>query len=239
MVPVNAVRYAIPVVRAIISMAAIGCCVFLLSHFRLSHYFPIHTVRVYGIHHIDQQEAKNALMPLVNHGFFGINIEAIRDRMLQLPWAEDIFVRREWPSRVNVTVREKQVIAYWNDDILLSDKGELFQPALSTLTESVPHFYGPAGKHQLVLQYYHDMDRILKPLHARITMLEMTPYLTWKLTLDNGLNLQAGQKDTLERLAHLVRVYPSIVGERAGDVEYIDLRYSNGVAVRWKHIVKT
>jgi cell division septal protein FtsQ len=31
-----------------------------------------------------------------------------------------------------------------------------------------------------------------------------------------------------------VKVYPKIVGMHESDVEYIDLRYSNGIAVKWK-----
>ena len=56
------------------------------------------------------------------------------------------------------------------------------------------------------------MNRLLTPLHAKISYLELTPYLTWKLTLDNGITLQIGHKDILTRLNHFVKVYPKIMG---------------------------
>jgi cell division septal protein FtsQ len=40
----------------------------------------------------------------------------------------------------------------------------------------------------------------------------------------------------LTRLSHFVKVYPKIIGERAAQVEYIDLRYQDGLAIRWKTI---
>ena len=91
----------------------------------------------------------------------------------------------------------------------------------------------------MMLQYFYEINRLLKPLHAKISYLELTPYLTWKFKMNNGIMMQIGHKDILTRLNHFVKVYPKIVGDRAVDVEYIDLRYSNGVAVRWRTIVKT
>ena len=38
-------------------------------------YFPIKTVRIYGVNHVDQQEVQDLLLPLVNQGFFTINVE--------------------------------------------------------------------------------------------------------------------------------------------------------------------
>lgn len=233
------VRYLVYTVRMTMITLVILSLVYLFSHFRLSSYFPIQSVRIYGASHIDRTEVSNALKPMVMHGFFGINVEAIRDRMLQMPWVDDILVRREWPDKVNVTIVEKVAVARWNDEMLLSNTGRIFQPELSTYPVDIPLFYGMPGKQTTILQVYNDINRILLPLHAKISWLELSPYLIWKLTLDNGIRLQIGQKDMLNRLSHFVRVYPKIVGEHAGDVEYIDLRYSNGVAVRWKEAIKT
>ena len=61
----------------------------------------------------------------------------------------------------------------------------------------------------------------------------MTSDLSWNMMFNNGIKMHVGYKDVLTRISHFVKVYPKIVGERANDVEYIDLRYSNGMAVRW------
>lgn len=209
-------------------------CIFALNRFRFSHHFPIKTVNVYGANRIDHDEVQNLLMPIVKHGFFQVNVEYIRERLLSIPWVADIFVRRTWPDQVEVTVIEKQAIAYWNEQSLLSSVGELFTPKKETYPETLPKFIGPHGQQIVMLQYFNEINRLLMPLHVKISYLELTPYYTWKLALDNGITLQMGHKDILTRLVHFVKVYPKIVGNRAKDVDYIDLRYSNGVAVRWK-----
>lgn len=214
--------------------ALVLSCVFLISHLHLSDYFPIQTVRVYGVNHVDQREVQAVISPLVEHGFFATNVEYIRDRMLQMPWVSDIFVRRNWPDQVSITVVEQNPVAEWNSQGLLSGNGAIFTPSRDTYPRELPHFVGPDGKHVLMLEYAKQMNHLLTPLHVKIAYLEMTPYLTWKLVLNNGVTVQIGHKDILTRLQHFVKVYPKIIGQRSADVDSIDLRYSNGVAVRWK-----
>ncbi len=232
-------RFAAYMCRVTLTGLIVFSLVFLASHLRLADYFPIQLVRVYGAAHVQRQEIRYSLAPLVTSGFFSVDVDAIRSRLLQMPWVDDIFVRREWPDKVNVTVIEKKAVARWNDSMLLSSHGSIFEPEKSTYPDNIPLFYGQPGMQVTMLQFYNDINRILAPLHAKISLLEVTPYLSWKLKLDNGVKLQIGQKDMLGRLSHFVRVYPNIIGDRAGDVEYIDLRYPNGVAVRWREAVKT
>lgn len=210
-----------------------------LNQFTISRHFPITTVRIYGVNRSAHEDIQNVMVPLVKQGFFAVNVEYIRDRLIQMPWIANLNVRRVWPDQVEITVVEKNAIARWNQESLLSDSGELFSPSLTTYPTNLPSLAGPSGKQVIMLQYFNEINRVLSPLHAKISYLELTPYFTWKLTLDNGIMLQIGHKDVLTRLTHFVKVYPKIVGEHAADVDYVDLRYPNGMAVRWKTAIKT
>lgn len=231
-------RKTFPPIYPIIKIALIGTVIlsilFTLNQLDLADYFPIKTVRIFGVNRVDHREMQEALLPLVNRGFFTIEVEHIKERLTQMPWVSELYVRRVWPDQVEVKVVEKTPIARWNNESLLSAAGELFTPQKETYPADLPDFAGPAGQHIVMLRYFKDINRLLLPLHAKIAHLELTPYYTWKVTLDNGMGMQVESKDILTRLAHFVKVYPKIVGERAGDVDYVDLRYPNGVAVRWK-----
>jgi cell division protein FtsQ len=213
--------------------------IFGLNHFRLSHYFPIKTVRIYGANRLDHQEVQALVLPFVTHGFFNTNVDNIRGRLQVMPWVSDIFVRRQWPNQIDITVVERRAIANWNQEGLLSAGGVVFSPNQTSYPTNVPQFMGPEGKQVLMLQYHDEINRLLSPLHAKISYLELSPYLSWKVVLDNGMTLQLGHKDILTRLSHFVKVYPKMMAEHATkDVDYVDLRYPNGVAVRWKAPVK-
>lgn len=207
---------------------------FSLHQVSLSGYFPIKSVRVYGVNRLDQEAIKQALLPLIDRGFFSVNVETIRDRLLQMPWVSDIFVRRSWPDQVDVTVLERRAVAKWNGSSLLSDTGEVFLPATQSYPSDLPNLVGPDAEQVVMLKYFLEMNRLLQPLRVKIASLELTTYLTWKLTLDNGIKMELGHKDSLTRLAHFVKVYPKIIGTHPEDIDSIDLRYANGAAVRWK-----
>lgn len=207
--------------------------IFMVSRFELSHYFPIRSVKIYGINHLTEEEVREVLLPLVNHDFFTVNVDSIHDRLLDMAWISDLYVRRVWPDQVIITIKERTPIAHWNDVGLLSKSGVIFQPK-KPYSLSLPLLKGPSGKHVFMLQYLNDINRLIAPLNAKIAYLELTPYFTWKVGLDNGVNLQLGYKDILTRLDQFVKVYPKIVGNNAPNVDYIDLRYPNGMAVRWK-----
>lgn len=219
-----------------LSLVVLGfvCLFFAVNHINFSQYFPIKTVRVFGVKHTDQQEIQQLLLPLVKNSFFNVDLDRIQNRLHVLPWIASLSVRRVWPDQLEITLMEKNAIANWNDNNLLSDEGEIFMPRSISYPEVLPKFVGPNGKQIIMLEYFKQINRILLPLHAKISYLELTADLTWKLALDNGITLHVGHNEILTRLDHFVKVYPKIVGERAADVEYIDLRYPNGMAVRWK-----
>lgn len=223
------------ILKMLLISAVVSYGAYVASRIDISQYFLIKNVQVYGVNRVDKQELQALIVPLVNRGFFTVNVEYVRDRLLQMPWVAHTSVRRNWPDRLEIVVIEKKPVARWNDQSLLSETGDLFSPKQETYPEGLASFKGPEGKQILMLQYFNEINHLLEPIHVRISTLELSPVLTWKVMLNNGVTLQVGYKDILTRLSHFVKVYPKIVGSREADVEYIDLRYSNGVAVKWKN----
>jgi hypothetical protein len=64
----------------------------------------------------------------------------------------------------------------------------------------------------------------------------LSPRYSWQLRLSNGLAMQLGrdsEKDRVnDRLARFVTVYPQTLGQLQRKLDYVDLRYSNGFALR-------
>ena len=207
------------------------------THIKDLQQFPIREVKVIGAEHLDHQLLQRLLVPFVNKGFFDVEVDEIKQRLQQIPWIATVAVRRIWPDQVLITLTERTPIAYWNKTSLLSTTGEVFTPdfhdAPLNLTH-LPRLIGPPGKQLLMLQNYLKINKTLDALHLKITELELTPYQSWVILLSSGIKVNAGYKDVLTRLTHFVKVYPKIVGDRASEVDYVDLRYSNGLAIRWK-----
>lgn len=229
------VRHYINLALRILPVMILAIVLFqLFNKTKNSAFFPIKNVQVYGAQHVDRDEIQSLILPSLDKGFFNVDVDYIRDRLQQSSWVANIFVRRHWPDRVEVAIIEKQVIAKWNNTSLLSTSGDIFEPPKETYPKNIPEFIAPEGLQMQMLEYYRAINRILVPLHAKISYLELTPYATWKVRMNNGILLQAGNRQLLAQLNHFVKVYPKIIGTREHDVEYVDLRYSNGIAVRWK-----
>lgn len=223
-----------PGTKTVSVIALILLVMFSLYKLKDAHFFPIKEVRIFGIKQLNPEDMQSRLTPLVSRGFFSTDVDAIKERLLQYPWVEDVSVRRVWPDQVVVTLSEKTAVSRWNNEGLLSVSGENFNPDIKTYPAGLPQFIGSEGEQLHMLEYYNKINQLIEPLHFKITRFELTPYLSWSITFDNGMKVNVGYKDILTRISHFVKVYPKIVGERAADVDYIDLRYPNGLAVRWK-----
>ncbi len=231
----NKLKFSWPLLMKMTCFIVLAICTyFAVNQFKQAQYFPIKTVKVAGLHHLDYEEVRSSVMPFVSHGFFAVDVDAIKNKLKQLPWVSEIAVRRIWPDQILVTVLEKNAIARWNDKSILSSRGELFNPTHGVSKTELPQLVGPEGQQMLLAQYFLQINNLLTSLHFRVARLELTPSQSWLLILNNGMKLNIGYKDVLTRISHFVKVYPKIVGNRAADVEYVDLRYSNGVAVKWK-----
>lgn len=199
-------------------------------------YFPIKSVKVFGAKHLSQQKLQQTLIPLVNKGFFSIDVELIKEQLIQSAWVSKAVVQRVWPNQILITLIEKIPVAEWNQNALLSHTGELFTPDDKLFPKGLPRFVGPEGQHLIMLNRYSQMNKILLPLHLKIKQFELTPDHNWMLTFENGTKLNVNSKDDLTRMSHFVKVYPKIIGSRLAEIDYIDLRYQNGLSIRWKEV---
>jgi cell division protein FtsQ len=175
-------------------------------------------------------------MPFVKRGFFAVDVAMIKERINQFPWVADATVSRVWPNQVVIHVSEKTALARWNNDHLLSTNGDIFTPNPNTLPPDIPYFVGPEGKHIAMIENFNKINSLLSPLQFKISRLELNPADTWNLTLDNGIKIKMGRKEVLTKISQFVKVYPKIISGRTSEIDSIDLRYSNGLAVRWKTI---
>jgi cell division protein FtsQ len=112
----------------------------------------------------------------------------------------------------------------------------VFEPEQRVDLPALPHFEGPDGYEQRVLLMYQQLQGMLKPLNLSVGSLQLDARRTWSVQLSNGLTVEIGRSNPVDRIARFVRVYPAILAAGSGQVMSVDLRYSNGFAVRWQQV---
>ena len=56
---------------------------------------------------------------------------------------------------------------------------------------------------------------------------------SWDITLQNGVDVRFGRRDIEERLGLFVDVVADLVSSREAEIEFVDMRYSNGFTIGW------
>jgi cell division protein FtsQ len=202
-------------------------------------HFPLRAIEIQGnLQFLSATEVEKAVSGHMKRGFFWMDINAVQKAIQALPWVSTAEVKRQWPDRITIKLKEQVPQAIWNEQAILSTEGCIFYPELKTLPDRLPHFNGPEYRAREMLQQYFSFLEILSPLALSIAELNIAPDGTWRIMLDNGIAIILGKAAINERLSRFVLVYPGNLQAQRHKITYLDLRYTNGLAVGWKAVVQ-
>lgn len=223
------------VARALLVVGLLGFMVWAFVKLTTPGSFPIKTVQVEGaMNHVTAEALRKTLADAARGGFLQVNVAAMRQAAERLPWVQSVRIRRMWPDALHVYIVEHQALARWAQQGLLSSTAAVFAPPLASYPPALPILQGPEGTQAMVLANYQGMSKTIAPLGLHIAELHLDERRSWRVTLDNGVVLVLGRDASDAHLHRFVRVYPTLRYAREGDVRQIDLRYHNGLAVRWQ-----
>ncbi|MEM9056886.1 MAG: cell division protein FtsQ/DivIB [Pseudomonadota bacterium] len=179
-------------------------------------------------------EIEAVVKPFRGAGFLSVGLDEVRGAVQALPWADNVKVARRWPDALSLHVTEQVPAARWGDTGLLNMRGELFVSNARYLPPELPRLSGPKGSEWRVAQRYLDVRNEL--LHHGLNLVEvlLDPRGAWRLRMTNGLAVHLGIDDTDARTRRFVDVTVPLITARMEEVDYVDMRYSNGFAVGWK-----
>lgn len=170
----------------------------------------------------------------LGESFFTTDLADIKHSLEQRPWVESAAVRRAWPDGLVIEIREHRPLAYWNDRELISRTGEVFLPPNREVAGRLPRLRGPEGRAREVIDMGRTMANTLDERGIGFAGVALEERGAWTLTLANGIEVALGRDQVEERFERFLNVYGEQLANRADQVERIDARYTNGVAVRWK-----
>lgn len=186
------------------------------------------------LRHVAPGDVQVVVRPYLHAGFFDIDIRAMHRAVQELPWVERVQIQRRWPNGVIVRINERQPVARWDEKSLLTLRGEVFTPAHGTLPEGLPVLSGPANTERVLLESLLHFNDVIAPAGLKIASIGIDPRGAWNVTLDTGMAMRLGRTQIEERLRRFADTAVPTLGDRLEQVAYVDLRYGNGFAVRWR-----
>lgn len=197
--------------------------------------FPIKVVKVQADYqHLDHNTIAQTLLPYVNRGFFNLSTGDLKKELLQFPWVATVDIHRVWPDTIIVKITEQHAAAQWGQQGLINTQGQLFKPPSNTFPKNLPVINSSENQVTTLLQYYQTMRTILAPLKLTISQIDADARQALDLQLTNGTKIFLGRSDPIPRLQRFAKIYHELFTTPAARAISIDLRYDNGIAIKWQ-----
>ena len=183
---------------------------------------------------VTAEQIRVSIAATSDRSFFNIDIDDIRENLLQIPWVQNVSILKKWPNTLLVTVIEHKAAAVWNSNELLNMDGEIFEVDSVDSVDSLPHIFGQDKLSTTILTKFTRFNELFKSTGLDINIARISPRGSWELILSNGINVNLGTSQKDSKLIRLAETWVNLLKLNELAPVYIDLRYSNGYVVKWK-----
>jgi cell division protein FtsQ len=196
---------------------------------------PIDAVVINGsFQRVTADRFEEYLAPHIRTGFLSANLNGMQDDLLSIPWVAKASVTRRWPGTIEVTIQEQQAAACWGDSGLLNVDGDLFIRKASHIPAELPRLNGPDGTEARVAALYFRIEEQLEHRGMGAVSLSLNRRGAWEFELSSGIRVRLGSRLVERRLDRFFVALDHVVAARSDNVDYVDMRYTNGFAIGWK-----
>jgi cell division protein FtsQ len=199
-----------------------------------------------NILHSDISSIRNHINSNISGNFYSIHLVKVKQLFETIPWVNQVVVKRVYPSQIEVKLSEYKSKAVWGareDMKLVDETGVIFEAnTQDDEYDQLPQLMGPEGQGKLMLDMYRDISVALSPLKNRLKVLELNARGSWMATLDGGAQIELGRggsADVVDRASKFsagVEQMLTKLNKKTMDIQYVDLRHSEGYALRMQGV---
>jgi cell division protein FtsQ len=199
-------------------------------------FFPVQHIKITGdLVHVKRDRLQQIILPFTNKGFLRLDSRRLKDRLLQESWISAVTIKRFWPDTVAVNFVTKKPVALIGNNDLLDEQGNVFSAGeVNASLLALPFFISPLGQQKYLLQTYELLQPLILRLALKIKLLKLVDQQFWYLRLNNGLVLYLSRTEPDVQLKRFVEVYSDVIASKVLLIDYVDLRYAHGMAVKFK-----
>lgn len=197
----------------------------------------INRVEVKGeLTHVTREVLEPILKPFIGTNLYLLDAEGLEIALEEEPWIRSAALYKKWPQTLVLLIEEHSPIAYWGEDKMINNKGEVFETVLEEQRGVMPILYSSDrsdSKGFEAIANYKKIQQWVKKLPVGVESFAEDARGAWHLTLTNGIEVEVGRWEQEKRLRRLVIGYLKELANREKRIRKIDLRYTNGFAVVW------
>ena len=197
--------------------------------------------------------SKNELLALLeqelDQGFWQVDLLQLKASLESHAWVRQAVIRRQWPNQLVIGIDEYVAVARWNDSYLLSATGDVFLPSQTAAFSHLPLLrvklidveQQQSPTRETIQQAVTWFNQFQKPLtDYGLSVVEQTQSLEgdFSLVLSNGLILVLGADQVVDRFDRFLTLLDGRLMSELDDIKVVDLRYVNGLSVRWRDSIE-
>ena len=195
----------------------------------------IKSVEVTGdLKYLNQDSLQPIIEPYVATNLFLLEAKELETELEFNSWVYSASLTKLWPDRLRITIHEERPIAFWGEDSMLNEFGEIIDAELPEKMGELPVLYSPEDNGRGMVENYLNVQKWTKDFPVQISEFREDSRGSWQLKLANGLTVNIGRVQQERRLRRFVVGYKRELADKINTVHTVDLRYTNGFAVKWK-----
>lgn len=195
---------------------------------------PIKTVQVNSdLTYVDKLEVKSIVAKFYTQGFFTVRLNEFEEDLENIEWIFQANIKRKWPNTLLIEVSEQKPTFRWAEQSLLNKDYIPFFVASNDDFTHLPKLKGSIGREQYLSNLYDKYNRYFVRLGLAIELIEEDARYDKLIQLNNGIRINIGKDHVEQKIERCLLSFEEFSLDEIAAISSIDLRHSNGFAVRW------
>ncbi len=183
---------------------------------------------------LDKKQLEPLIESYAKTNLFLLDVHSLEKEIEDNPWVHSAALTHVWPNKLIVKIYEQKPVAHWGQTQMLAENGEIIKASMEKQKGELPMLYSPNDKGRNMATGFIQIRKMMKGFPVKLVEFKEDARGSWRIKLENGMTLKIGREHQAKRLKRFMVAYEQSLNEVLDKISIVDLRYTNGFAVKWK-----